>query len=376
MQVKVRKSKKPRTPWVVYVPKALSGGREQRRYFKLRVEAGDFARESQIKLRDMGANLWDELTPEETAEMAAHARRLREQRGKAPMTAKMALEEFYKAQANSQASRRYLEQIRYEGKKFTAEFGDRFLTSIGREEILQWLHSLKGISPTSRLVTFRVVSAILGYAVEMGWLAANPCAKLAKRLPRPNKPKGILQPEELRLLLAAADDRIMLPSVALGAFAGLRPCEIERLHWEDIKWDQGQIFVRPEVVKQTKRERSEGHFVSINDALRAWIEPIAKGRSGPIIPVRDAAVKRAKKAACKKAGLSIPHDGLRHSFATYHYAMHNDAALTAREMKHSTTDITFRHYARRDVTKRDAEAWFGLRPPRRARNVIPMRKAG
>ena len=38
--------------------------------------------------------------------------------------------------------------------------------------------------------------------------------------------------------------------------------------------------------------------------------------------------------------------------------------------------ITFRHRARRDVTKVDAEAWFGLRPPRRARNVIPMRGAG
>lgn|GEM_PF-4016939 len=39
-------------------------------------------------------------------------------------------------------------------------------------------------------------------------------------------------------------------------------------------------------------------------------------------------------------------------------------------------DTTFCHYARHDVTKQDAEAWFGIRPPKRARNVIPMRKAG
>ena len=49
---------------------------------------------------------------------------------------------------------------------------------------------------------------------------------------------------------------------------------------------------------------------------------------------------------------------------------------TARELGHASTDITFRHYARRDVTRHDAEAWFGIRPAKRARNVIPMRKAG
>ncbi|HPA18305.1 MAG TPA: hypothetical protein PLU30_11205 [Verrucomicrobiae bacterium] len=86
--------------------------------------------------------------------------------------------------------------------------------------------------------------------------------------------------------------------------------------------------------------------------------------------------KLAKRAMCEAAGVAIPHDGLRHSFATYHYALHGDAALTAREMKHSTTDITFHHYAHRDVTKQDAEAWFGVRAQERARNVILMRKAG
>lgn len=37
---------------------------------------------------------------------------------------------------------------------------------------------------------------------------------------------------------------------------------------------------------------------------------------------------------------------------------------------------SLKHYARRDVTKQDAEKWFSIRPPRRARNVVPMRGAG
>jgi len=154
-----------RTPYAVYVPKALSGGRVERRYFKARADAMDFARECQSKLSGLGSNLWQDLTPEETAEMAAHAQRLREQRGREPMTARKALEEFYRAQTSSRASARYLEHIRYEGRKFQAKFGDRNLAGIGRDEILKWLHSFKGISATSRFVTFRVVSAIFGYAV-------------------------------------------------------------------------------------------------------------------------------------------------------------------------------------------------------------------
>ncbi len=375
MRLKIHKKGPPQSPYVVHLPRRANAGRQARRYFSTRAAALDFVNDQAAKDAEMGAGLWAGLTQAEIAELARHAHRLREQRGKEPMTARVALERFYKAQMTAKASKPYLAQIRHQGQKFISQFGDRALADIGRDEIPAWLNSMKGISPTSRFATFRVASAIFGYAVEMGWLAANPCAKLAKRLPRPIKPKGILRPDELRRLLAAADDRIMLPSVALGAFAGLRPCEIERLHWEDIKWDQGQIFVRPEVVKQTKRERSEGHFVTINDGLRAWLLPASK-QTGPVIPVKDAAVKRAKKATCESAGVTIPHDGLRHSFATYHYALHNDAALTAREMKHSTTDITFRHYARRDVTKKDAEAWFGVRPPKRARNVVPMRGAG
>ncbi len=39
-------------------------------------------------------------------------------------------------------------------------------------------------------------------------------------------------------------------------------------------------------------------------------------------------------------------------------------------------EAAVRACARRDVTGHDAEAWFGIRPPRGARNVIPMRRAG
>ena len=168
----------------------------------------------------------------------------------------------------------------------------------------------------------------------------------------------------------------MLPWVALGALTGLRPIEIARLHWEDIDWGRGTIFVRPQTAKQVRRGNTEGRFVTITDALRAWLESIAAGKTGPVIPVKSKAMLRCKGLMEKSAGVEIPAAALRHSFATYRYALDGDATATAKELGHASTDITFRHYARRDVTGHDAEKWFGLRPPGRARDVIPMRGAG
>ena len=74
-------------------------------------------------------------------------------------------------------------------------------------------------------------------------------AKLKKYLPKDHdeldavplaKDKGgeieIFTPVELEELLNAANDRLV-PFLALGAFAGIRHAEIQRLDWADIKFD-------------------------------------------------------------------------------------------------------------------------------------------
>lgn len=55
---------------------------------------------------------------------------------------------------------------------------------------------------------------------------------------------AIFTPDEIAKLLAAATPDI-LPSVALGAFAGLRTAEVERLEWRDIDLAGGFIHTLP-----------------------------------------------------------------------------------------------------------------------------------
>ena len=53
-------------------------------------------------------------------------------------------------------------------------------------------------------------------------------------------------------------------------------------------------------------------------------------------------------------------NAMRHSFGSYHYALHGDAMLTSRLMGHKSNDtVLFDHY-RALASKEDAEAYFDL----------------
>ena len=53
---------------------------------------------------------------------------------------------------------------------------------------------------------------------------------------------------------------------------------------------------------------------------------------------------------------------MRHSFGTYHFALHGNSIKTSHEMGHKTgDDVLFDHY-RSLATKADAKAFFDLRP--------------
>ena len=57
---------------------------------------------------------------------------------------------------------------------------------------------------------------------------------------------------------------------------------------------------------------------------------------------------------------NYPHNGIRHSFGSYHYELHRNEQLTASEMGNSPA-VIFRHY--RDlVSPADAKRYFAITP--------------
>jgi len=56
-----------------------------------------------------------------------------------------------------------------------------------------------------------------------------------------------------------------------------------------------------------------------------------------------------------------PHDAMRHSFASYHYALYQDEGHTAAQMGHSSSKMVFSNY-RRKVRPKDAERFWSIYP--------------
>jgi integrase len=246
--------------------------------------------------------------------------------------------------------------------RFKKDFGERIVGTITPLEIEDWLSGLKDertgghLSPQSRGNYARVLSVAFGHAVKRRYATANPIKEIQKAT-SDGKP-GILTVEQTAALLEGASPEI-LPYIAIGAFAGLRAKEIERLDWRDISFEENEIAVGSE------NKTGERH-VDILPNLREWLLPHRK-HSGKIIP--DNFRKHFDQARIaagfkdKEGHLADwPDNALRHSFASYHLKHFGNDGLTKLQMGHwRDSDVLFGHY-RRAVTRRNAERYWTLRP--------------
>ena len=99
----------------------------------------------------------------------------------------------------------------------------------------------------------------------------------------------------------------MIPYLAIGLFAGVRPLEIQRLQQQDIT-DQ-YIEITAANAKTRKRR-----LVSLSNNLKAWLR-----LGGDLPPINKP--KRLSRIL-QKAGLEWKPDIMRHSYASYHLALH------------------------------------------------------
>ena len=170
----------------------------------------------------------------------------------------------------------------------------------------------------------------------------------------------------LTALLSHADP-LLVPYLALGAFAGIRRAELLRLQWSDITGQPAYIRVRGEIAK-TKSKRIIPVSANLDDWLRPWYRP-----TGKVIPDNvQWKLRHLIKAACEKAGVPWKLNALRHSFASYRLAQLGDAARTALEMGNSP-NVIFKHY-RELVTAEQSAAYWSIKPNVESK-IIPMAEA-
>ena len=133
-------------------------------------------------------------------------------------------------------------------------------------------------------------------------------------------------------------------------FAGLRHTEAKLLDWQNIDFAAKQIKVIPETAKKHRLR-----YLEMSENLIDWLTPHRKS-SGKIHFVR-----KQFDALRRKAAIIWPRDVLRHCYASYHLAMHENQDKTALQLGHRNTDVLFNHY-RNLVTKAEAKEFWRILP--------------
>jgi integrase len=219
-------------------------------------------------------------------------------------------------------------------------------------------------SPVTRDNERRGLFRLFAFAVRRHYAERNPIAALERTTADAAGSPEIHTPAEVGKVLAAAAKHAprMLPYFALGYFAGLRPeNELRGLRWNDIDFAAGLIHVRPETAKK-RRER----YVDLAANLTAWLAP-HRTDAGQLFFSRRAFHKVRDESKVKWTP-----DVMRHTFATMHFAAHNDAPKTAAQLGHSGSPaVLFNHYRRLIRPEVAAEFWK-IMPPDAAGRVVKI----
>jgi len=149
--------------------------------------------------------------------------------------------------------------------------------------------------------------------------------------------------------------------LAIGAFAGLREAEIQRLDWTEVDLARGHIEVKAAKAKSARRR-----IVPIQPNLAAWLRPYS-GKKGHVVPV---GARRKLGRVRNEASLARwPKNGLRHSFASYRLAAIHDAPRVAAELGHTSPQMLYSTY-RELVLPEEAERYWKIAPQGEAKNVV------
>jgi integrase len=270
----------------------------------------------------------------------------------------------------------------YKVESIAEAMGDRQVASVTRDDLAAWITG-RGVTGSTWDTYRRTVRAMFQFATNEKILEFNPAAaikpvRLDERLPTP------LSVEAVTAIMRAAEKYapIMVPTLAVQFFGGLRPGEAMGLDWTAIDFKQKLIRVSPEVSK-VRRSR----IVEMNQTLIDWLTPYRKiaGKIGietksqfSFYMLRksigekpeDGQPDKRKPGIVTAAGVKWIQDGPRKTFASMHYATHGDAAKLASILGHTGGhDVLFRHY-RGLATKADARKYWKIRPSAAAGKVL------
>ncbi len=380
--------------WQVLLPRV--NGKRKQPCFSTREKAEAFMAAEKAKMRSHG-ELGGDITGGEMAEIVVgrkrlaevgaslseavefylkHATRLREE-----ITVPELIERFRESREKMKKSTRYVRQLKVSLSTLGLLFPLTKAHELTQDNVEDWLAAnAQNWGPVTRDNYLGDVSAMYEWArgKTRGYARINP----AKDVERVNARRGqivALDVERATELLSEAAKQKqwrVLAHVVLGMLGGIRPAEIERLNWTALDVDERHVIVMAEDAKTAARR-----VVDLTAEAEAWLRLIpVECRMGMITPKKgwvdewtvfrrelgwDVGRKKSKHLPPPVMPMvhgRWPHDALRHTFASMHYAQHQNEALLQVQMGHRSAKMIHQHY-RALKTRAEAALFWSFGPP-------------
>jgi integrase len=257
----------------------------------------------------------------------------------------------------AQLSADYANHRKIQLRKFADTFPNTAVCDLSKEHLDTFIGSLADFSPKTRNHYRAAVGQFLRWAVRKDYLPLTHRLGEADGL-RPEHANtaevSFYTPRELAELLANADDTLR-PLIAVGGLAGLRSAEMLRLDWADVWRVPGHIEITAGKSKTRQRR-----LVEICPALAAWLKPCHVHKTGKFWLGEERTFLTHYGELCETAKVARKTNGLRHSFCSFHFALHANENLTAQQAGNSPAMI-HAHY-KGLATKAEAKKWFQVAP--------------
>jgi integrase len=251
------------------------------------------------------------------------------------------------------------------------------LEQLSADRVGRWLDRLrKTLGESTRALYWRVLRAVVRYAIERGWIGSSPWGSW-RPVGLSTKPKRLREaarsPEEIAQLLTAARaidverreaGRLgdLEAKIAMGVLLGLRQGELAGLRWSDLDAASSRIAIVRQYAGGPLKGRTPGLLAAVPELFALLAEHAIALREkglfasrGPVFPSprnsRPGAVRPYARGQClttldlrsvvSRAGLPSvefwsPHS-LRDSFATREAIEHGgDLASIAQRTRHAS----------------------------------------
>ena len=359
-------------------------GKRVRRFCDTREQAELALRAAKIESREMG-NLALDLSTDERIEFAQLSQKLKaanatlreavefylrhHQTQASCLTLAAAFEQFSSGLERKKRSPRYIYDMQRIFALFLEDTKATKFSEVTPEAIEGWVGNNR-LSVGSKRHRLAAIRPFFLWAKKRRMISDNPCESALFEFGDTRKAEPLaFGVSDCRKMLRVCSESFpeLLGYLATGLFLGVRPEEAARLPLEMLSLENGTLFIPAQIAKARRRR-----VIELNETAREWLSlwgelcPEATG-------LRPLGYQRRWNRFRESAGVADRwiHDGLRHTFATMHYAAFQDVAKVKAIMGHSNSDqVLFDHYRAvqtnfgETVTRAMAEEFWSLTPKR------------